>query len=86
MSESMRVRLLCGGVGAVLGFGTGFIFFLFTQPPRGPFPLFLPVVFAAIFAIVAFIAAEQLFPVLLEVVVGFLVMGGGAYLWHHFAR
>ena len=86
MSESMRVRLLCGGVGALLGFALGFVFFLITQPPRGPFPLFLPVVFAAVFAIAAFIAAERLFPVLLEVVIGFLIFGGGAYLWYHFVR
>jgi hypothetical protein len=86
MKESIRVRLLCAGVGALMGFAVGFLFFLFTEPPRGPFPLFLPIVFAAVFAVVAFIAAEQLFPVLLEVVIGFLVFGGGAYLWHYFAR
>jgi hypothetical protein len=73
-------------MGAFIGFGVGFLCFLFTQPPRGPFPLFLPVAFAIVFAIVAFVAAEQLLSVLLEVVVGFLIMGGGAYLWHHFAR
>jgi hypothetical protein len=27
-----------------------------------------------------------LFPVLLEVVIGFLIFGGGAYLCQHFAR
>ena len=72
--------------GGLIGFGTGFVFFVVTDPPRGPFFLFLPVVFAAVFAIVAFIAAEQLFPILLEIVAGFLILGGGAYLWHYFTR
>lgn len=82
----MRARLLCGAVGALLGVGVGFVFFLITPPPRGPFPLFLPAVFATVFAIVGFVAAEKLFPILLEIVVGFLILGGGAYLWHHFAK
>ena len=86
MGESLRVRLLCALVGALIGFGTGFVFFAVTESPRGPFTLFLPAVFSAVFAIVAFIAAEQLFPILLEVLLGFLFVGGGAYLWHHFAR
>ncbi len=86
MSESLRARLLCCGIGALIGFGVGFVFFVATQPPRGPFPLFLPIIFAAVFAIVAFIAAERLLPILLEVAVGFLVLGGGAYLCHYFAR
>ena len=86
MGESLRARLLCCGVGALIGLGVGFVFFVVTQPPRGPFPLFLPIVFAAVFAIVAFIAAEKLFPILLEIIVGFLIFGGGAYLWHYFTR
>jgi hypothetical protein len=84
MSESMRARLLCGSVGSLLGVGVGFVFFVITQPPRGPFPLFMPAVFAAVFATVGFIAVEKLFPILLEIVVGFLALGGGAYLWYHF--
>jgi hypothetical protein len=86
MSQSMRVRLLGGGAGALVGCGLGFVFFFVTQPPRGPVPLFLPVVFAGVFAIVVFIAAEQLFPILLEIVIGFLILGGGTYLWHYFVR
>ena len=86
MGQSLRVRLLCCGVGALLGGGVGFVFFIVTQPPRGPFPLFLPIVFAAVFSIVAFLAAEQLFPILFEIIVGFLIFGGGAYLWHYFRR
>ena len=86
MGEPTRARLFCGLVGVVLGFGVGFVFFAITQSPRGPFPLFLPVVFSVVFAVVAFTAAERLFPVLLEVVIGFLIFGGGAYLCQHFAR
>jgi hypothetical protein len=86
MGESIRVRLLCGLVGGVIGFGTGFVFFAVTESPRGPFFLFLPVVFSAVFAIVGFIAAERLFPILLELLLGFLAVGGGAYLWHHFIK
>jgi hypothetical protein len=86
MGESIRLRLLCALVGGLIGFGTGFVFFAVTESPRGPFPLFLPVVFAAVFAFVASIAAEKLFPILLELLLGFLFVGGGAYLWHHFSR
>lgn len=80
----MKTRLLCSLVGAVLGFGFGFVFQLFSPSPL-PFPLFFSAVFASVFALVAFVAAEQLFPVLSEVVLSFLVLGGGAFLWHHFA-
>ena len=80
----MKTRLLCSLVGAVLGFGLGFVFHLFSPPPL-PFSLFFPVVFSSVFALVAFVAAEQLFPVLAEVVLGFCALGGGAFLWHHFS-
>lgn len=86
MKESLKARLLCGAVGGILGFGIGFVFFVITEPPRGPFPFFLPAVFAIVFAAVSFVAAERLFPILLEIVVGFLVAGGGAYLWHYFTK
>ena len=82
----MRTRLLCGAVGGLLGVGVGFVFFVSTHPPRGPFPLFLPAVFAIVFAIAGFVAAEKLFPILLEIVVGFLLLGGGTYLWHYFSK
>ena len=83
-TSAMKTRLFCSLVGVVLGSFTGFIFQLFSPSPL-PFPLFFPVVFAAVFAAVAFVAVEQLFPVLLEVVLSFLVLGGGAFLWRHFA-
>jgi hypothetical protein len=41
MGESIRVRLLCALVGGLIGLGTGFVFFVVTDPPRGPFFLFL---------------------------------------------
>jgi hypothetical protein len=80
----MKTRLVCSFAGSVLGFALGFIFRFFCQSAL-PFPLFLPVVFASVFAMVGFVAAEQLLLVLFEVVLGFLVLGGGAFLWHHFA-
>ena len=67
-----KTRLLCFAVGAVFGFALGSVFQLFS-PSALPFPLFFPVVFASVFAVVVSVAAEQLFPVLAEVVLGFLV-------------
>ena len=79
----MKTRLICSLTGGVLGFALGFVFHLLS-PSSLPFPLFFPSVFGVVFAAVAFVAAEKLFPVLLEVVLGFCLLGGAAFVWHHF--
>jgi hypothetical protein len=81
----MRVKLICALVGSLLGFGLGYVFQL-GDPVAIPFPFFLPLDFAAVFAVVAFFAAERMFPILLEVTISFVALGGGTALWHYFAR
>jgi uncharacterized membrane protein len=85
MKPVTRARLLCSSVGAILGFAAGFLFLLFSPSSR-PFFLFLPITFAAVFAAVSFAAAEEMFPALRDVILGFLALGGALFIWHHFMR
>ena len=85
MKPVTRIRLLCGGVGGAIGFGTGLIFLLFS-PSSLPFALFLPLTFAVVFATISAIAAEAMFSALWEILSWFLALGGAAFIWHHFKK